>query len=338
MVQNTPTNYVYGYQNNNGNYNNWNYFNNSTLNDDFMFNATFRNLNQQIPQDTYTPQFTGTPVVEEAALEEAPKKKGWFGKILGGIALIGGAILLKKNWSKVSQFVDDIIKRFKGGKKAATTVLTPSQQKAQQTIQRNANRVPGPRKAPRKHRLEHTVPNKNPKPITNAREAQVIENINLSHVDANTRKMVEKAGAGTVSTAQQKAYDRAIAYQAPTAAQKTAMAERHAANAAQRRELNSIAQNSTGAEKLVAVKTAAQAEAQAVKAVTSGPIRHANGNIYHVKDGVITKVELFQRNKAGELVKNTVELTDPTKIAKHMAKQGVKMSDFIPQGAINVAA
>ena len=332
MVQNSPINYAYGYQNNNGNFGNLGYYNNAGLNDDFMYNATFKNLPQPIQQDTYTPQFTGAPVGEEA-----PKKKGgWFGKIFGGAILIGGAILLKRNWNTISKWAKNL---FKGGQKAATTnPLKPAQNKAEQVIQRNANRVQVSRKAPRKHRLENTVPNRNPKPITNAREAQVAENINLSHVNANTRKMVEKAGAGTVTPAQQAAYDKAIAYQAPTAAQKTAMAERHAANATQRRELNSIANNSTGAEKLVAAKATAQAEAKAAKTVTSGPIRHANGNIYHVENGAVTKVELFQRNKAGELVKNPVELTDPTKISKHLAKQGVNISDFLPQGTLNVAA
>ena len=333
MVQNVPPHALYGYQNNT----NSGLYSNNSMNDDFMFNATFKNFNNTPQTDVYTPQFTGAPT-EEVVQEEAPKKKGLFGKILGGVALIGGAILLKKNWSSVSKWAKGLYQSiFKGGKKAATTAATTTsqaQQKAQQTIQRNANKVHGPKQAPRKHRLEHTVPNRNPKPITNAREAQVVENINLSHVNANTRKMVEKAGAGTVTPAQQAAYDRAIAYQAPTASQKAAMAERHAANAAQRRELNSIAHNSTGAENLVRAKAVAQAEASAAKAVTSGPIRHANGNIYHIENGAITKVELFQRNKAGELVKNTVELTDPTKIAKHLAKQGVSLSDFVQKAAV----
>jgi len=313
MVQNIPPHAIYGVQNGQ-----------EIISENYRYNAPLKRMAQPLQQDTFTPQFTG-------AEDEAPKKKGVFGKLLTLAAAVGGAVLLKKNWNKVSQYVDDIIKKFKKGG-------TKTQTKAQQTIQNNANKVQTPKKAPRKHRLEHTVPNRNPKPISNAREAEVIENINLSHTNANTRKFVEKAGTGTVTPAQQKAYEKSIAYQAPTATQKTAMAERHAANAAQRAELNSIANNSTGAEKLVAAKTAAKAEAKAAQAITDGAVRHANGNIYHVKDGVITKVELFQRNKAGELVKNSVELTDAAKISKHLAKQGVIMHDLIAKGSVKVAA
>ncbi len=313
MVQNIPPHAIYGVQNGQ-----------EIISDNYRYNAPLKRMTQPLQQDTFTPQFTG-------AEDETPKKKGALGKLLTLATVVGGAVLLKKNWTKVSQYVDDIVKKFKkGGTKTQTT--------AQQTIKNNANKVQTPKKAPRKHRLEHTVPNRNPKPITNAREAQVVENINLSHTNANTRKFVEKAGTGTVTPAQQKAYDKAIAYQAPTAAQKTAMAERHAANAAQRAELNSIANNSTGAEKLVTAKTAAKVEAKAVQTITDGAVRHANGNIYHVKDGVITKVELFQRNKAGELVKNSVELTDAAKISKHLAKQGVSMNDLIAKGSFNAAA
>ena len=85
-------------------------------------------------------------------------------------------------------------------------------------------------------------------------------------------------------------------------------------------------------EVIVVDEIGTEAEAQAAKVVTSGPIRHANGNIYHVKDGVITKVELFQRNKAGELVKNSVELTDPTKISKHLGKQNIDLADLAISG------
>lgn len=323
MVQNVPPNALYGYPSNNTT--NYGLFNNGGMNDDFMYNATFRNFNQAPQTDVYTPQFTGVQT-EGVVQEEEPKKKGIFGKILGGIALIGGAILLKKNWSSVSKWAKGL---FKGGKKAATNAVTTTSSKAQQTIQRNANKVQGPKKAPRKHRLEHTVPNRNPKPITNAREAQVVENINLSHVNANTRKMVEKAGAGTVTPAQQAAYDRAIAYQAPTAAQKTAIAELHSANAAERAVKNSIGnRNCYGAGNLRLVEASAQAEAKAAKIVANRAYRHpGTGNIYHVQNGAITRVELYQRNKAGEFVKNSVELTDPAKISKHLAKQEVSLTD-----------
>ena len=284
MVQNIPAHAIYGANSNVGQANNAQ-----------KCDTLLRNYSQSLEQDTFTPQFTG-------GKETTSNKKNVLGKLLTLAAVVGGAVLLKKNWNKISQFVDDIIKKFKKGGKAKGTEI------GKEIVKKND------------------------------KVAQQVKNIDVKHTNSKTRKLVQEASEDTVTRAQQEAYDKAIAYQPPTATQKKAMAKRHAANAAQRRELNSIANNSTGAEKLVAVKAAAQAEAQAAKVVTSGPIRHANGNIYHVENGAITKVELFQRNKAGELVKNTVELTDPTKIAKHMAKQGVSMSDLIAKGSLNVAA
>ena len=299
MVQNIPASSLHGYQNNIGNV---------KSNKDVVFTS----LPQGLEQDTFTPQFTG----------KKQEKKGVLGKVLLLAAAVGGAVLLKKNWTKVTQYVDDIIKKFRKKPKQATAGF-------QRKIEKNAEKVQTTKKAARKHKLEHTVPNKNPKPITNAREAEVIENINLSHVNANTQKMVEKTGAGTVTTAQQAAYDKAIAYQAPTATQKVAIAELHSKNAAERAVKNSIGnRNCTGAGNLRLAEAAAQAEAKAAKTVANGAYRHpGTGNIYHVQNGTVTRVELYQRNKAGEFVKNSVELTDPTKISKHMAKQDVSLTD-----------
>ena len=278
MVQNIPVNTIHGANSNVGQVNNGQ-----------RCNTILKKYSQSLEQDTFTPQFTGSK-------EKTSNKKKILGKLLAFAAVVGGAILLKKNWNKVSQFVDDIIKKFKKGGKAKGTEI------GKEIVKKND------------------------------KVAQQVKNIDVKHTNSKTRKLVQEASEDTVTRAQQEAYDKAIAYQPPTATQKKAMAKRHAANAAQRRELNSIANNSTGAEKLVAAKAAAQAEAQAAKVVTSGPIRHANGNIYHVKDGVITKVELFQRNKAGELVKNSVELTDPTKISKHLGKQNIDLADLAISG------
>lgn len=169
--------------------------------------------------------------------------------------------------------------------------------------------------------------------VRNAREAEIVENINLSHVNGKTRKLVEKAGSETVTAAQQEAYNASIAYQKPTLRQKVAIKKMHKANAAQRAELNSLANNSKGAENLATVSAGIKAEAKAARQLANGGIRHTNGNIYHIENGAVTRVELYQNG-----VKNTVELTDAKKIARHLAKHNVNLADLVQPKTISQVA
>lgn len=115
---------------------------------------------------------------------------------------------LKKGWDKVKSFF--------GGKKAA-----PS--------------------AP-------TTPTVTPAIAANDVEAQVVRNINTSGVNAGQRKLVEEAAAGTVTKAEQVAYDRAIAYVAPTKAEKAAIEANNAAVREAQRQANSIGEIATVSE------------------------------------------------------------------------------------------
>lgn len=308
MVDSIPVNYANYYQ--------YGMYNNTNSGNGIPYDTISQNATQPIQQDSYQPQFAGS---------QPEEKKGKGGKIILTGLLIGGAYLLGRNWKAVSKWVKGLFN--KGGEQ-----ITKTQQKTQELINKHANKVQT-QKTSTKHIVKNTSPNKNPKPVSNAREAEIIENINLSHVNANTRNLVEKASAGTVTPAQQKAYDKAIAYQAPNAKQKIAIDELHAANAAQRAELNSIAHNSKGSEGLNAVKAGIKAEANVAKTVSNGSIRHANGNIYHIENGAVTRVELYQNG-----VKNTVELTDPKKIAKHLAKHNVNTADFVQPKSVNLVA
>ena len=105
MVQNIPAHAIYGANSNVGQANNAQ-----------KCDTLLRNYSQSLEQDTFTPQFTG-------GKETTSNKKNVLGKLLTLAAVVGGAVLLKKNWNKVSQFVDDIIKKFKKGGKAKGTEI-----------------------------------------------------------------------------------------------------------------------------------------------------------------------------------------------------------------------
>ncbi len=309
MVDSISANYAYYYQNG--------LYNNTGLSNATPCDSIYLNTPQQAQQDTYNPQFAGNQ----------PKKKvGTVAKIIIGGLVLGGAFLIGKNWNTVSKWAKGLFK--KGGKET----VSASNQKAQKMIEKHANNVPV-QKTNVKHKVKNTSVHADPKPITEAKKAKIMKNINLSHVDGNTRKMVEKASADIITPAQQKAYDKAIAYQAPTRKQDAAIKRMRKANAAQRAELNSLANNSKGAENLAKVEAGIKAEAAAAKKVSNGCVRHANGNIYHVENGAVTKVELYQNG-----VKNPVELTDSKKIAKHLAKHNVNMTDFVQPKSLNLVA
>ncbi len=158
---------------------------------------------------------------------------------------------------------------------------------------------------PVKQRIQNTSVSGASRPITNAREAEIIEGIDLRHVNANTRKLVENASRGTVTPKMQAEYNSQIAFQPLTQEQKIAKANLDMANKAQRAELNSIRNNSTGAENLLT-------------RTTDGWHVNPNGNMYFTKNGQVTQIRTKNPNSNGEYT-----ITDPLKIAKHMSKHDV---------------
>ena len=288
MVQNIPPHAIYGVQNGQ-----------EIISDNYRYNAQLKRMAQPLQQDTFTPQFTG-------AEYEAPKKKGVFGKLLTLAAAVGGAVLLKKNWNKVSQYVDDIIKKFKKGGKQATEEVSDKTIKQTKKAKARANKV----QAEKTYKREQ--------------KTSVTTTYNRAKKEEITEEMIKE-------------HRKALKGEPLTKEQKQALDRLNKANSEERAVKNSLAENSKG-DSLALERSFCASEAKVAQAITDGAVRHANGNIYHVKDGVITKVELFQRNKAGELVKNSVELTDAAKISKHLAKQGVIMHDLIAKGSVKVAA
>ena len=146
--------------------------------------------------------------------------------------------------------------------------------------------------------------------------------IDTRHVNADTRKLVEQAQRDIVTPQQQALYNQRHSYQPPTLQQRQAMDRLHQANQAQRAELNSIKNNSIGAEKLEQVATNIQKENIALNKIGTNTIKHANGNVYHIKDGKVVKVDLYNHCKDGTLKFNH-SLDSELKIAKHLSKQGV---------------
>ena len=126
----------------------------------------------------------------------------------------------------------------------------------------------------------------------------------------------------------QAAYDRSIAYQPLTQSQKQAKAVREAQNAAQRAELNTVANTAKGGEALATVKVNAQKAENVVKTICDGPhLNPATQNTYYTQKGKVVKIKTANPNSKGE-----VFITDPVKIAKHLAKHNVNLETFaIPQ-------
>ncbi len=161
---------------------------------------------------------------------------------------------------------------------------------------------------PVKQRIQNTSVSSASRPITNAREAEILEGIDLRHVNADTRRLVENASRGTVTPRMQAEYDRQIAFQSLTQEQKIAKANLDMANRAQRAELNTIGNIGRGAEKLTA-------------RTTDGWHVNPNGNMYFTRNGQVTQIRTANPNSLGEYT-----ITDPVKIAKHMSKHNVNFT------------
>ncbi len=107
--------------------------------------------------------------------------------------------------------------------------------------------------SPVKQRIQNTSVSGAAKPINNAREAEILGGIDLRHVNEDTRRLVINASRGTVTPRMQAEYNRQIAFRPLTQEQKIAKANLDRANLAQRAELNSIMNNSRGAENLISL-------------------------------------------------------------------------------------
>lgn len=270
----------------------------------------------QIPQLQYQQDLSSDQVSFSGKGEEKKKNSHKGLKIVLGIAVTAaGAYFLHKNWGTVSKWVKGLFN--KGAKTVADTT-----NKANRTLQAAKNKVPV---APKHPKIKHTSVTGAAKTATNAAEAKIVQNINVQHASASSRKLVEQAARDVVTPQAQKAYDKAIAYVAPNQAQKRALAELASSNKAQRAAVNTVEHLAKGGEKLeqVAQQVATQAakQAQAAKSLVAGvPYKLANGNTYLTDNaGNIVKV----------ILKDGHELADPKKVLKHLAKFDIKPETLI---------
>ena len=217
------------------------------------------------------------------------KGKAYLNKALETIKpYIDKAVTKMKNfWGKVKNF-------FGFGKKAPTTTPAP---------------------------VAEPVTPKPPRSIVaqNDFEAQVVRNINTTHVDAKTRKLVDEAAAGTITKAEQEAYNRSVAYVKPTAEEQAAI---RANNAVANREsaISRQVQNNVSEETAEALNRA-KAGLQQVNTSMNGVFNNGTAE-FTVKNGQIVSI------KEGNRV-----MTKPATIAKYEAKHGVNLTD-LKQGNI----
>ena len=296
-------------------------------NDDFMaqsFNYGNTTESSDEKAETDTVSFTGSG---EKEAETAEAEKGSSNHtILWTAALVGGAFLAGKYFNKIKGlFKSNAVKE--AASKAEQTVS-----KSQKTIDKGKNKVPGMVTPSKKQKIKNTSVTGASKPITNEMEAAAVQNINTGHTNGNTKRFVDDAAQGVVSPQAQQAYDAEIAYREMTRQQKKINHKNNAKNAAQRAEQNSVKNNSKGGEKLEDVaQNIAKTQKAAEKIADGAHIHPLNKNIYYTKNGKVTRIILANGNP---------EVTDPKKIAKHLAKHNIEIETFaIDQNKrLNVAA
>lgn len=289
------------------------YGNYSAYNDDFLAQQLLKNnayadsiYNTPPAQPQDSVSFSGKTDSEKDA--EGSSGLGTV-VVAGGLAI--GAFMLGKNWNAVKGWANKIL----NGKTAAKvkTTLQKAKTKAWECIQPN-----------KKAKIKGTSVTGAAKPVSNATEARVMQNINTQHVNGNTQRVVQNSMNDIVTPEMQAAYDKSIAYKPLTQKQKSAKAVIDAQNKAQRAELNAIKNNSKGAEQLASVTQAAQKAETVAKHIKDGAhLNPANKNIYFTTGGKVTQIRTAVPNSKGEYV-----ITDPLKIAKHLEKQQINLESF----------
>ena len=161
-------------------------------------------------------------------------------------------------------------------------------------------------------------------PINNTTEQQIVSNIDTSKANSSSRKLTENSSQGLVRPEQQAAYDNSIKYKRMTPKQKAIKANLDAQNAAQRAELNTVENTASGGEKLTAVKAELEKAEKAMKATKNkGYVNPQNNTTYFVKNGQVVRITSPTANSKGEY-----DITDPKKIAKHLAKYNIDVTSF----------
>ena len=189
--------------------------------------------------------------------------------------------------------------------KVVEKVLEKSTQNAKTAVEENRLYYKTKNK---KQRIKHTTP----KPVTLEEQSRIINNIDASNTNSSSRKLLEEAINDTPTKAEIEA--ARPKYEAPTQEQKNDIANLHRKNKEQRKELNSIG-SQTG------VDPASQAVTKPIK---KGVYAHQNGNQYIFdENGNVVKI-LDCNSQKGKVI----EVTDEKKIAKHIAKHNIDLSQL----------
>ena len=298
-------------------------------NDDFMAQSLMNNYgnatessDEKAGSDTVS--FTGSGNTK-TELDETEKSSSNH-SILWTVALVGGAFLAGKYFNKIKGlFKSNTVKEA-----ASKTEQTVS--KSQQTIDKAKGKVQDMVTPNKKQKIKNKSVTGASNPITNEMEAATIQNINTGHANGNTRNVVDTVAADTVTPEAQKAYDAEIAYREMTRQQRKINNANNANNTAQRAEQNSVKNNSKGGEKLEDVAQNLTKTEKAARKIADGAHVHPlNKNIYYTKNGKVTRIILADGN---------AEVTDPKKIAKHLAKHNIEIENFLTDSnkRLNIAA
>lgn len=149
----------------------------------------------------------------------------------------------------------------------------------------------------------------------NDKTAKIIQNIDTKHTNAKTRKLVEDVVDDVPTKTQQLEDDRSIAYQAPTAEQKMAIAKNNSQARKATAEARQIG-NNTSQESVQALNQAKQSLTE-VNTKLNGV--YNNGKVeFTLKDGKIVEIKAPD----GRVIK------DELKIAKFEHKHGVKVNEL----------
>lgn len=139
------------------------------------------------------------------------------------------------------------------------------------------------------------------------------EIIDTQHLKSNDAKLVEDAYKDIPTAEEQAAYNKEVAYQEPTPAEREALNELAEKNAAKYSESHQIKNNAHGTDKLAELREKLAAAEANPKTVPNGEYM-LDGNRYVIKDGNIVEMQLKGAQKPQTKIKN---------IASHNAKSNV---------------
>jgi len=148
------------------------------------------------------------------------------------------------------------------------------------------------------------------KAVPKKSEVDIIQNIDGKYANSKSRKLLEKCQNNIVTPQHQAAYDKSVAYVAPTKQEAKAIEQLHKTNANQRAAVNTVENTAKGGKNLTAVKKSIEKAPALKEGINIGK----NGDLLTVKNGKVVHI----RTKTDGRV-----ITDELKIAKHINKHQV---------------